>query len=337
MVQELATDQEPTRVEGTSTVHVAVLDVYPLPLRLLIREKLPSDWTCAFAEGYDQGHQHDALRGAVVAFANWGRVEAAAMEAAPGLRLIHKLGAGVDKIDQGACRAKGITLARIAGGNATPVAEHTVMLMLAALRQLPEVEARTRRGEWFKEDARVMQRQLAGRRIGLVGLGAIGRAVAQRLGGFEVEITYYDPVRLSPDLERGLSVRYLELEELLRTADIVSLHLPLLPETRNLLSRERIQLLKPGAVVVNCARGGLLDEDALVEALSAGRILAAGLDTFAQEPPSDSPLLTLPNTVVTAHVAGATFDNFGLVLERAVANTLSLLRGEGIPPEDLVL
>jgi phosphoglycerate dehydrogenase-like enzyme len=329
---------EPSGTAQTSScITVAVLDVYPRPLRDLISDRLPPEWICRFADGYDRESQHSVLRGADVAFANWYGVDEAALTAAPGLRLIHKLGSGVDKIDQDGCKARGIALIRIAAGNATPVAEHTIMLMLAALRRLPEVDARTRAGEWFKEDARVLQRQLAGRRVGLLGLGAIGQAVARRLAGFEVELVYYDPVRHTAQYERELGVTYLDLDPLVKTADVVSLHLPLLPATRGLLSAERIETLKPGTVVVNCARGGLVDEDALARALREGRILAAGLDTFSQEPPVGSPLLKLSNTVVTAHVAGATFDNFGHMLDRAVANTLAVLRGEPVPAADLVL
>lgn len=319
-----------------SGITVAVLDVYPQPLRELIRRKVPREWACTFAEGYDERSQHAVLRDADVAFANWFGVDQAALMAAPRLRLIHKLGSGVDKIDQAGCRARGIAIARIAGGNAVPVAEHTIMLMLAALRRLPEIETRTRAGEWFKEDARVLQRQLSGRRVGLIGLGAIGQAVARRLAGFEVEIVYYDPVRQAAERERELGVTYLDLDVLLRTSDIVSLHLPLLPSTHGVLSAERIDSLKRDAVIVNCARGGLVDEQALVRALREGRVLAAGLDTFSQEPPVGSPLLDLPNTVVTAHVAGATYDNFGRMLDIAVANTLTFERDGTIPAADLV-
>jgi len=324
-------------VGPATDIQVAVLDVYPPPLRTLILEKLPPGWRCSFAEGYDDRHQHAVLADADVAFANWFGVNRQALEAAGRLRLIHKLGAGVDKIDQTACRDRGVRLARCAGGNAVPVAEHTIMLMLAALRRLPEVVARTRGGEWFKEEARVLQRQLAGRQVGLVGLGAIGQAVARRLAGFEVDTVYYDPVRLAAEHEAELSVTYRALEDLLRTSDIVSLHLPLTPATRGLLDAERIDRLKPGSVVVNCARGGLIDEQALVGALLSGRVLAAGLDTFGQEPPVGNPLLALPNTVVTAHVAGATFDNFGHMVDRAVRNTRAFLCGEDIPGPDFVL
>jgi len=323
-------------LSAPADLQVAILDVYPAPMRALIREKLPSSWDCRFAESYEDDDQHAVLNTAEVAFANWGKVDAAAISAAPRLRLIHKLGAGVDKIDQDACRERDVALARVGGGNATPVAEHTVMLMLAALRRLPEIDARTRTGEWFKEDARVIQRQLSGRRVGLVGLGAIGQAVARRLTGFEVDLAYFDPVRLSREREADLGVEYVDLDELLRTSDIVSLHLPLTNETRGVLDAERIQALKPECVVINCARGGLVDEAALLEALSTHRILAAGLDTFQKEPPVDNPLLELPNTVVTGHVAGATFDNFSRMLEHAVANTNAFWQGAPIPASDLV-
>ncbi|WP_062207654.1 2-hydroxyacid dehydrogenase [Streptomyces sp. NBRC 109706] len=332
-----ATASDPRGGRWRLDTRVAVLDVYPERTRELILARLPTPWTCAFAEGYDDERQLAALRGADVAFANWWEVSADTIAASPDLRLIHKLGAGVDKIDQAACRAHGVRLARVSGGNAVPVAEHTVLLILAALRRLPEIDARTRAGEWFKEEARVIQRQLAGRTVGLLGLGAIGQAVARRLAGFDVEIVYHDPNPPPGDVARSLGVRHLDLDALLRTADVLSLHLPLLPETRGLLGVERIRTLKPGAVVVNCARGGLLDENALAEALRSGHLLAAGLDTFAAEPLRDSPLPELANTVLTGHVAGATFDNFGQMIDSAVANTLALREGRPIPDGDLVI
>ena len=161
--------------------------------------------------------------------------------------------------------------------------------------------------------------------------------MARRLAGFEVDLVYYDTVRLPPGQEKALHADFMDLEALVSTADIVSLHLPLIPSTESVLNADRIRALKPDAVVVNCARGGLLDEEALIEALGSGRILAAGLDTFRAEPPVGSPLLSLPNTVVTGHVAGATFDNFGHMVDHAVANTTAFLRGDPIPDADIVV
>jgi len=263
-------------------------------------------------------------------------VTAEILAAAPRLRFIQKLGAGYDKIDLATCKQRGIAVARLAGGNAIPVAEHTLLLMLATLRRLPFIDRKTRAGEWLKEEARGVNRQLTGKRVGLVGFGAIGKALAKLLIGFDVEVVYFDTILPPPEFERNLRVRHLPLDELLRTADIISLHVPLAPETAGLISKERIAAMKRGAVLINCARGGLVDEAALTAALVEGRLFAAGIDAFAKEPPVGSPLLTLDQTVVTPHMAGATIDNFGFVIGRAVANAQQYLSGEGLPGADAV-
>jgi D-3-phosphoglycerate dehydrogenase len=188
----------------------------------------------------------------------------------------------------------------------------------------------------LKEEARGLHRQLHGKRIGLIGLGAIGRAVAGMLAGFAVDIVYYDPAVAPADVERKFAVRTLALAELLATSDIVSLHLPLLPDTAGMIGEERIAMMKPGAVLINCARGGLVDEAALVRALTDGRLSAAGIDAFAEEPPVGSPLLELEQTVVTSHMAGATIDNFASVLERGFDNASRYLGGQGLPEQDAV-
>ena len=165
-----------------------------------------------------------------------------------------------------------------AGANAVPVAEFTLLLVLAVLRRLPHREAQLRGGEWqrAREETRVHARQLRGKVVGLVGLGAIGREVARRMRAFDAEVRYYDVRRLAASEERALGVRFQDLDPLLAEADIVSLHVPLLPSTRELLSRERIARLRPGAIVINTARGELVDEAALAEALESGRLAGAG-------------------------------------------------------------
>src|SRR5664280_2272364 len=260
------------------------------------------------------------------------------MLVAPGPRVDRQMpGAGVDRIDLEVCRSRGIGVARLHAGNSIPVAEHTVLLMLAVYRQLPQIDRRTRAGAWQKEDARGMHRQLQNKTVGLVGFGAIGKEVAKRLRGFEVTILYYDPVRAARDVEQSLGVSYADLDELVRTADIVSLHLPLLPQTAGIINAQRIRAMKPGAVLINCARGGLVDEAALVAALKDGRLFGAGIDAFASEPPVGSPLLELDNTVVTSHLAGATLDNFFGIIARAVENAKAVLRGDALPETDVVL
>ncbi len=172
------------------------------------------------------------------------------------------------------------------------------------------------------------------RRSGSVGFGAIGKEVAKRLRGFNVKILYYDPVRASADVEQSLGVAYSDLDALVHEADIISLHLPLLPQTKNIIDAKRVAAMKEGAVLINCARGGLVDESALTRALKTGRLMGAGIDAFSQEPPVGNPLLELDNTVVTPHLAGATLDNIANVVARSVENAKAVLRGEPLPSDD---
>ncbi len=202
---------------------------------------------------------------------------------------------------------------------------------------MPQIDRRTRAGGWDKEDARGEHRQLLNKTVGPVGFGAVGKEVAKRLRGFDVTIIYYDPVRASRDVEQSLGVSYADLDVLVRTADIVSLHLPLLRQTAGIISATQIRAMKAGAVLINCARGGLADEAALAAALKDGHLFGAGIDTFANEPPVGSELLALDNTVVTSHLAGATLDNFAGIVARGVENAKAVLRGEALPETDVVV
>jgi phosphoglycerate dehydrogenase-like enzyme len=267
-------------------------------------------------------------------------IPASLMDLAPGLRLIQKWGIGVDKIDLAAARARGIPVAITAGANAIPVAEFTI-LMLAVLRRLPYREAQLRGGEWHRArgETRLEARQLRGKRVALVGLGAIGRQVAKRLGAFDVEVRYFDIRRPSPAEEAALGVRFQELDALLPEADIVSLHVPYTAATRRMLSRERIARLRPGAIVINTARGEVVDDRALADALVAGHLGGAGLDVFGGEPPPpDHPLLRIrvPGLVLAPHIAGSVFDNVANVARHAFRNVQRVLDGQPLPPADLV-
>jgi phosphoglycerate dehydrogenase-like enzyme len=318
-------------------ITVAILDKFHPHIKEAIAAAAPADWALLFIEESTLAARAAVLRDADMAFVMAAPMPKELLAAARRLRFIQKLGAGVDRIDLEVCRSRGIGVARLHAGNSIPVAEHTVLLMLAVYRQLPQIDRRTRAGAWQKEDARGMHRQLQNKTVGLVGFGAIGRQVAQRLRGFEVTIIYYDPVRASRDVEQRLAVSYADLDALVRTADIVSLHLPLLPQTAGIIDAKRIRAMKPGAVLINCARGGLVDEAALVAALKDGRLFGAGIDAFASEPPVGSPLLELDNTVVTSHLAGATLDNFSGIIARAVENAKTVLRGDTLPETDVVI
>ena len=320
-----------------SNLQVAFLDRYHPNICETIRRGLPGDWVPKFAESRELKDQTAAVAEAELLFVMAAPVTPEILASAKKVRFIQKLGAGVDRIDLKVCEERGIGVARLAGGNAIPVAEHALLLILATLRRLPMIDRRTRAGEWLKEESRGVNRQLHGKRVGLVGLGAIGKALAKLLKGFEVEIVYYDPYPPSAEIEQALGVKGVSLDELLATSDIVSLHLPLMPATANLIGKERIAQMKPGAVLINCARGGLVDEAALAAALTEGRLFGAGIDAFAKEPPVGNPLLALvEQTVVTPHFAGATIDNFSSVIEGAVRNARQYLSTGTVSGADAV-
>lgn len=318
-------------------VTIAVLDVFHPHIQSAIERAVPTEWAVLFTEQNNLAARAAVLRNADIAFAMAAPIPGELIAEAKQLCFIQKLGSGIDRIDLDACRKRGIAVARLHAGNSVPVAEHTILLMLASYRQLPLIDRRTRAGIWSKEDARGVHHQLHNKTVGLVGLGAVGREVAKRLRGFDTTILYYDPVRAPHDTELAFGVRYVELDELITAADIVSLHLPLLPQTARIISAERIRAMKRGGVLINCARGGLVDEDALLAALKDGHLFAAGIDAFSHEPPVGSPLLELENTVVTSHLAGATFDNFAAVVARAVDNAKAVLRGNALSETDVVV
>ena len=318
----------------TMPVKLAVLDMFHPQIKAAITAAVPSDWTARFVEENSLAARASLIRDADIVFVMAAAMPKELLAEAHKLQLIQKLGAGLDKIDLDFCRERGIGVARLQAGNSVPVAEHTILLMLATYRHLPQIDRRTRAGTWNKEDARGTHRSLQHKKVGLVGFGAIGKEVAKRLHAFNVEILYYDPIRARAEVEQSLGVRYAELDTLVREADIVSLHLPLTPQTKNIVDAKRIAAMKQGAVLINCARGGLVDEAALAEALKEERLMGAGIDAFSQEPPVGNPLLEVDNTVLTPHLAGATLDNFASVVARSVENAQAVLRGEPLPPDD---
>lgn len=312
-------------------LRIGFLDQLHPAIRDAINTNLPTGWTARHSVSRNFSDQAATITDVDAVYVFATPVRTALIEKATNLRLVHKLGAGVDNIDLETCAARGIAVARLNGGNAVQVAEHTILLMLAASRRLVELDRRTRAGEWLKEDSRGCNHQLQGKQIGFVGFGAIGRQVARMLLPFGVDIVYYDVTGLRSEEEQQLQVRRLELDDLLASSDIVSLHVPLMDATSNLLNAQRLEKMKQGAILVNCARGGLVDEAALVNALESGHLAAAALDTFAKEPPNGSRLLELNQTIVTPHVAGASFENFISVLQAAISNTSSYFGGQGLP------
>ena len=243
----------------------------------------------------------------------------------PRLRLISIWGTGTDNVDLAACRESGVRVTSTPGVNAHSVAEHTVALMLSVLRRIPAMHDDLRAGGW----ARAPLVQLEGRTVGIVGTGAIGARVAHLLGPFGVELLATS-ARADDRRAAALGARPVSIETLLRESEVVSLHLRLTPETTGFLDRARLALMKPGAFLVNTARGALVDQAALLDALRKGRLAGAALDVFEAEPiRAGDPLLGLPNVVLTPHVAGMTREVIDAGLALAVRNIRDFLDAAG--------
>jgi D-3-phosphoglycerate dehydrogenase len=223
--------------------------------------------------------------------------------AATNLKVIGRAGIGVDNVDIPAASKKGIIVMNTPFGNSITTAEHAISLMMAVARQIPEANASTHAGKW--EKSRFMGVELTNKTLGVIGAGNIGSIVIDRALGLRMKVVAYDPF-LSEDRATEIGVEKVELDDLLARADFITMHVPLTDQTRNILSRENIAKLKNGVRIVNCARGGLVDEEALADALKAGHVAGAAFDVFAVEPATDSPLFNLPNVVVTPHLGAAT-------------------------------
>lgn len=264
-----------------------------------------------------------------------GRVDARCMEAGASLRVVVKHGVGYDNIDVAAATARGLPVLIAAGVNAQSVAEHALALMLALTKGLLRLDARLRDGHWDKQAHAGVEMQ--GLTLGLVGFGAIARATARLGGGFGMNVVACDPFADDATFAAAGVTRRTVLGPLLEESDIVSIHCPLTPETRDLIGAEALARIKPSAFLINTARGGIVDEGALVAALRDGRIAGAGLDTFASEPPEpDNPLWRLPNVVVTPHVAGVTAAASARVALEAAKGVTQILAGETVDPSRIV-
>lgn len=259
------------------------------------------------------------------------RVDAALIESSPDLRFISSMSVGVDHIDVTAATARGIPVGNTPGVLVETTADATFALLLAAARRLVEADRFVRGGHWRKENAWSPDfftgKDVAGATLGVVGLGEVGQAVARRARGFGMRVLGWNrSPRAVPD------VQAMELERLLAESDFVCITVALAEETRGLIDASRLALMKPDAVLINTARGGIVDEVALADALRAGELAAAGLDVFAEEPvPDDHPLLSLPNVVATPHIGSATVVTRAKMADMAVANTLAALAGERMP------
>lgn len=254
-------------------------------------------------------------------------VDRAVIDALPNLRLIQVFGVGVETIDRDYAAERGIAVCNAPGFNAISVAEYTILLALAAARNITLVDAAVRQGKWPQYEYRARSTELFGKTWGVVGFGSIGREVAKRAAAFGMRVLYYD---LAPAAARSdVNAEYAELADLLAESDVVSLHVTLNEQAKHLISDAELRRMKPNAILVNTARGGVVDTEALVRALREQRIAAAGLDVFEDEPPSrDSALLALPNVVLSPHTGAGTVEGIRKVFAFCYENIGRVLAGD---------
>ena len=260
------------------------------------------------------------------------RIDAELMEAGPNLKVISQCAVGYDNIDVPAATQRGIPIGNTPGVLTEATADFAFTLLMAAARRVPEAYDYVRAGNWETWGLTILLGQeVFGATLGIIGLGRIGQAVAKRACGFEMRLLYYDHVR-QPEMEAELGVEYRSFEDLLRESDYVSLHVSLTPETQGLIDADAFSLMKPTAILVNTARGPIVDSEALYGALSSGQIAAAALDVTDPEPlPADNKLLQLPNLIVAPHIASATVTSRTQMARMAVKNLVAGVQGKPLP------
>ncbi|MEO5885712.1 MAG: phosphoglycerate dehydrogenase, partial [Candidatus Limnocylindrales bacterium] len=252
------------------------------------------------------------------------QVDAELIAAGTRLVVIGRAGVGVDNVDLDAATRAGITVVNAPTGNTIAAAEHTLALLYGVARKTAAADASLRRGEWNR--AQFTGRELRGRTLGIIGLGKIGQAIADRARAMEMVVLAVDPF-VTEEQAGNHGVDLVDLDTLLARADVVTVHVPLTRATRGLIGREAIAKLKPGSIVLNVARGGILDEVAVAEALTSGHLAGAGIDVFDMEPPTGSALLDAPNTLLTPHLGASTEEAHVLVSEEVAAQVLDVLDG----------
>lgn len=251
------------------------------------------------------------------------------LEKTPNVKLIQKTGSGTDNIDLKAAADLGIKVATTIGANTASVVEMTIGLIISLYRKLNLLDRLTKSGEWKMWEYRPTMFEMNGKTHGVLGIGHIGKKVAELSQAFGTSVIYHDVNRLSEEEERARSLTYVSFEELLSQSDIISLHIPLMPSTENLISEKELKLLKPSAVLINVARGKIINEQALAFALKRNQLLGAAIDTWAYEPiEADNPLLKLDNVLATPHVAGGTRDALEKVLYLSFENIRRVEEGK---------
>jgi D-3-phosphoglycerate dehydrogenase len=250
------------------------------------------------------------------------KVTSGIINAAKNLKVIGRAGSGLDNVDKTAATKKGIVVMNTPGGNTITTAEHTISLMVSLARQIPQATMSMKAGKWEKK--KFMGVELFNKTLGVIGIGNIGSQVAKRAQGLGMNVIAYDPF-LSEDTAKAMGVEKVDIQELLRHSDFITIHTPITPETKNMINKETIKVMKNGARIINCARGGIINEKDLYDALIDGKLAGAALDVFEEEPPKNNPLLTLNNVICTPHLGASTKEaqeNVAIAVAEQVADYL---------------
>ncbi|WP_063042912.1 phosphoglycerate dehydrogenase [Nocardia pseudovaccinii] len=304
---------------------------------VLIADKLAQSTVDALGDGVEvrwvDGPDRPALLAAVpeadaLLVRSATTVDAEVLEAGKNLKIVARAGVGLDNVDVPAATERGVMVVNAPTSNIHTAAEHAVTLLLAAARQIPAADATLRERTWARSKFNGVE--IFDKTVGVVGLGRIGQLFAARLAAFETKVIAYDPY-VSPARAAQLGIELLPLDELLERADLISVHLPKTPETKGIIGKEAIAKTKPGVIIVNAARGGLVDEQALADAIKSGHVRAAGLDVFDTEPCTDSPLFDLPQVVVTPHLGASTAEAQDRAGTDVAKSVLLALAGEFVP------
>ncbi len=319
------------------TETILILQPIAAELREIILAELPPGFAASFTDSTDPAHLKAKLADAdYVVFWDDG-LPADLLNAAPKLKLAHKWGVGVENIDLDVARRRGILVARTPGGNAIPVAEFAVGLMIAIGRRILTAHNSMVRGEWAKNEIWRRSIMLSGKTVGIVGLGAIGKQVARRVQGFGCPVLYNTRTRLPAAEEADRGVVYRSLDDLLVEADFVCLCCPLTPQTRGMIAAPQLATMKPGSILVNVARGGIVPEADLIAALRDGPLAAAAIDVFEPEPPDPAnPLLHMDNVIVSPHCASTAFENSAIGVRHWLGNIVRVAAGQPLPETDQV-
>lgn len=295
----------------------------------IIRKAVPEGFTLKMLEKADRETFLQAA-GQADYFLASGRlsIDREVLEKASRLKMIQRTGVGMDTLDLEALNEYGIPVYVNRGVNAASVAEHTIMLILSVLRRTAQVDAQLKQGIWIKQNNGLQNHELCGKTVGLIGMGHIGQKTAQMLAGFDVKLLYYNRTRKEKELEEQLHLTYAEFEEVLEKSDILVLQCALNAQTRGILGEKEFAKMKQGSMVINTARGPLIDEKALADALQSGKLMGAGLDVFEKEPPcEDNPFFNMKNVVLSPHIAGVTYEAFERMMRGAMQNIVLFEQG----------